>query len=113
MALTAALAGTGVAVGFGVAVGGSSVGGGAGFDDTGRLAVIAIPASEVKSAGEARPVAGNWVSARSTTTSGTSKAAPRMKRSEPPPVDRLCILGARIGIESQYADGVPGTGFQE
>src|SRR5437899_92729 len=91
--------GTGVAVGRGVAVGGANVGGGSGFEDAGRLPMMAVLVSaDINPEGAARLVPGSWATARMTSASGTSSARPSTYRWGPPPdaMDTLDPLDARI-----------------
>src|SRR6266480_7561747 len=78
-ALATGVGGTGVAVGRGVAVGGTIVGGGAGFDATGRLPMMFMLASDwSRFVGAARLVPGNWARTTTITASGNNSAIPRM-----------------------------------
>src|SRR5258707_14385471 len=74
----------GVAVACGVAVGGARVGGGAAFDETGRLTIVEPVSDGIKLDGEARLVPGSWANASTITASGSRSAKPRTRRSAPP-----------------------------
>ena len=101
MGWASGVGGTGVAVGRGVAVGGTRVGGGAGFEDAGRLPRMAeLDSAVIKLVGEARLVPGNCASATTMTPSGTSKAMPRTKRSGPGSV-------LRVGLDPCEARMIP------
>src|SRR5260221_13070719 len=81
---TGAARATGVAVARGVAVGGARVGGGAAFDETGRLKIVEPVSAGIKLEGEARLVPGSWASASTIPASGSRSAKPRTRRSARP-----------------------------
>jgi hypothetical protein len=115
VALAAGVDGTGVTVGFGVAVGGTRVGGGAGFDDTGRwLEMLTVESDVPRLQEEARLVDGSCMTTSKTTPSGTSSAAPNSSRSGPPAeCDRRSLFDVFTSLwQAHYADGVPGPTFR-